>query len=319
MISTPSLCESPSARLVVKKPDLFIVGAPKCGTTAMAAYLGAHPQIYMGKKEMHVFGSDLHFGMQFYRRALPAYLKEFKDHKGARHAGDASVWHLLSSNAAREIHAFNPASRIIVMLREPVEMLYSLYHQFRFDGNEHLPTFEQALAAEKERRAGRNVSRQTYFAQGLVYRDAVRYAEQVQRYLDMFGSERVQVILYDDFAADTAAVYRETLEFLQVDCPRMLPNFKVINGSKNMKHPGLQAVLRDPLVRTTMMSMYPWMPRPVFNALQQVEARILRANTFTVKPPPMPSQLRAKLKAEFAPEVEKLSELLGRDLTHWSK
>ena len=60
-----------------KKPDFFIVGAPRCGTSAMVHYLGEHPDIYMARKEMHVFGSDLRFRNWFYRRGPKAYLDEF--------------------------------------------------------------------------------------------------------------------------------------------------------------------------------------------------------------------------------------------------
>src|SRR5271165_4331492 len=158
--------EAQSAHSSAKqKPDVFIVGAPKCGTSAMDQYLAAHPQVFMAQKEMHGFGADLRFGAQFYRRDLAAYLDEFASRKGEIRAGEASVWYLFSKQAAAEIHAFNPEARIIIMLREPAEMLYSLYSQFRFDGNEHLRTFEEALAAEDDRRAGRRMTRQTYFPQ----------------------------------------------------------------------------------------------------------------------------------------------------------
>jgi len=73
------------------RPDFFIVGAPKSGTTAMADYLGAHPKIFLARKEMHFFGSDLRFGPQFYRRDLGAYLAEFDGWKGQRRVGEASV------------------------------------------------------------------------------------------------------------------------------------------------------------------------------------------------------------------------------------
>ena len=109
-----------------RRPDVFIVGAPKCGTTAMAEYLESHPEIYMAKKEMNVFGADLRFGAQFYRRDLQAYLEEFDTRNGEERAGEASVWYLFSRHAAAEIKAFNPDARIIIMLREPAEMLYSL-------------------------------------------------------------------------------------------------------------------------------------------------------------------------------------------------
>ena len=89
---------------------------------------------------------------------------------------------------------------------------------FFFDGNEPLPTFEQALAAETDRSGGRRLCRQTYFAQGLAYRRVVRYTEQVRRYFEVFGRERVHVIIYDDFAADVSAAYRQTLDFLGLEC-----------------------------------------------------------------------------------------------------
>ena len=301
-----------------KKPDFFIVGAPKCGTTAMDQYLAAHPDIYMAKKEMHVFGSDLRFGPQFYRRDREAYGAEFAARNGESRGGEASVWYLFSKHAAAEIHAFNPEARVIIMLREPAEMLYSLYYQFRFDGNEHLPTFEEALAAEDERRAGRRVTRQTYLAQGLVYRDTARYADQVRRYFDVFGRERVHVIIYDDLVSDVRDVYRRTLEFLNVDPAGVETDFGVINGNKSVKHSALRRVLNDPLLRSTAVALARRLPPPVFAALHDLERRLWQFNSRPEKRAPLAPEVRAQLRREFAHEVERLSNLIGRDLSHWS-
>lgn len=284
----------------------------------MAHYLSGHPEIFMARKEMHAFGADLRFGARFYRREAKDYLNEFDNWNEQPRGGEASVWYLYSTQAASEIHSFNPDSRIIVMLREPAEMLYSLYYQFRFDANEHLSTFEQALEAETERRVGRQVRRPTYFVQGLVYRETARYAEQVKRFFDTFGRERVHVVLYDDFASNPSRVFRDTLGFLGV---RGLPSdrsFRVINGNKFVRSCLLRSVLADPLVRSTVVAMKPWLPASVFGALQRAEATVWRCNTRFARRPPLDPELRAKLKREFAPEVERLSRLLGRDLTHWS-
>jgi|SRR5579872_2149661 len=301
-----------------RKPDFFIVGAPKCGTTAMAQYLGGHPDIFMARKEMHFFGADLCFGAQFYRRAADAYLAEFDTSNGQRRAGEASVWYLLSRRAAAEIMDFNPDARIIIMLREPAEMLHSLYHSFRWDGNEHLPTFEAALAAEDGRRAGRDISRQAYFAQGLVYTETARYAGQVRQYFDLFGRDRVHVILYDDFAADVASAYCNTLDFLGVDSTRVQTGFRAVNGNQSVKFGAVRAVLNDPMVRSTVLAVRPFLPRAVFNAMQKVDARIRKFNSRSEGRPPLAPELRRRLQREFAPEIERLGGLLGRDLTHWS-
>jgi hypothetical protein len=304
---------------VNRKPDFFIVGAPKCGTTAMDHYLAVHPDVFMARKEMHFFGSDLRFGPQFYRRDPTAYLAEFNTANGRRRAGEASVWYLFSERAAAEIKAFNPDARIIIMLRNPVEMLHSLYYQFRFDGNEHLPAFAEAIAAENDRRAGRRLGRQHYFAQGLVYRDDARFTRQVERYFRVFGRDRVQVIIYDDFAADTDAVYRRTLEFLDLAPLPIKNGATVINGNKHVKHPALHAFLNDPSVRRALLAVRPWLPQPVFAALGKTEARLRKLNTVPAARQPLAPELRRRLDEEFAPEVERLSALLGRDLTGWSR
>ncbi len=301
-----------------RRPDFFIVGAPRCGTTAMAHYLGGHPDIFMARKELHFFGQDLHFSKRFYRRSGNAYLREFADWSGQRRAGEASVWYLASKTAAREIHDFNPGARIIIMLREPAEMLHSLYHMFRYDGNEHLKTFEEALTAEEERRTGQRFGRGTYLAQGLFYREAARYTEQVKRYFELFGRERVRVVLYDDFAANLQHTYDETLEFLGVT-PLGARDFKVVNEHRSVRHAALHAVLRDATLRSLVLRTRGFMPGWLFNALQRAEERIWRSNTRPARRAPMAPELRARLKFEFADEIESLRRLLNRDLTGWSR
>src|SRR5215469_3550174 len=99
-----------------RRPDFFIVGAPKCGTTALAHYLARHPDIYMPQKEMHFFGSDLNFGPQFYRRDRDGYLPEFNRWSGQARTGEALVWYLLSTRAAAEIKEFSSDASIIILI-----------------------------------------------------------------------------------------------------------------------------------------------------------------------------------------------------------
>lgn len=271
----------------------------------------------MARKEMHFFGTDLRFSRQFYRRDTRAYLAEFNAANGHRCAGEASVWYLFSERAAGEIKAFSPDAKIIIMLRSPAEMLHSLYDQFRFDGNEHLPTFRDALAAEDDRRAGRRLGRQSYFPQGLIYRETAWYARQVERYLRVFGPDRVHVILHDDFAADSAAVYRRTLEFLGLAPFPLQKRPEVINGNKQIKNPVLRAICNDPVVRLPLLALRPCVPGAFFAALRSVDARLRKLNSVPAVREPLAPDLRRRLNQEFTPEVRRLSALLGRDLTSW--
>jgi hypothetical protein len=301
-----------------KKPDFFIVGAPKCGTTAMDCYLAAHPDIYMARKEMHHFGEDLRFGPHFYRRDRTEYLKEFEAASSQVRLGESSVWYLFSETAAAELEAFNPDARVIIMLREPVEMIHSLYYTFRWDNNEVLTTFEEALAAENDRRKGRRLGRATYLAQGLVYGDVVRFAPQVERYFKIFGRDRVHVILYDDFKKDVSGEYRKTLEFLEVEASFAPQNFKTVNDNKYARFGAVRSLMSDPMLRSAVLSLRHLVPRFVFAAMQETDAAIRKFNSSVGNRPPLKPETRLQLARRFAPEVERLGALLGRDLTHWS-
>lgn len=268
---------------------------------------------------MHFFGSDLHFGHQFYRRDLNAYLAEFEHWDGQPRTGEGSVWYLFSKRAAAEIKAFNPEARIIIMLREPVFMLYSLYNQFRYDGNEFLPTFEKALAAENDRAAGRGAGRLTYLLQALAYRSTACFTEQVRRYFDVFGRERVHVVIYDDLAADTLAAYRDTLDFLGIVSGSADVPLPEISGNMSVKSPLLRAFFNDPLVRGTAIALRSCLPQSLFAVLQKAGSRLNNFNQCAAKRPPLADETRLSLQREFAPEIERLSALLGRDLTYWSK
>ena len=87
MVKAPTLRSGHLDSAAATRPDFFIVGAPKCGTTAMNHYLASHPDIFVAKKEMNVFGADLRFGHQFYRRDLQEFLAEFEGRRAQRRAG----------------------------------------------------------------------------------------------------------------------------------------------------------------------------------------------------------------------------------------
>src|SRR6185436_514560 len=113
--------------------------------------------------------------------------------KPDQHAGEASPWYLYSNSAAQEIHDFNAGSMPIVMLRNPVDVMYAQHSQLVFNQREDLTDFADALVAEDDRRAGRRVPKDAIRPEALFYRHSVRFAEQLQRYFDVFGRDGVHV------------------------------------------------------------------------------------------------------------------------------
>lgn len=303
------------AKLVMgtmKRPDTFIVGAPKCGTSALAVYLREHPQIFISElKELHFFGSDVRYPK---RPTLEQYLAHFAAAQHELRVGEASTSYLFSKCAAKEIKAFNPAARIIIMLRNPVDMMYSLHSEMLYWLNEDIEDFEAALVAEEKRKQGLLWPERVHIIDYLYYRNAVSFTEQVRRYLDTFGRDRVHVIIQEDFHRNRVEVYEQTLRFLDVR-PDFRPQFKDVNGNKRVRNKRFQKFLLEP------PQPLRWLRDEVLPTRmdQIVFGRLRGLNTSFEPRPPMNSELRRRLQAEFALEVEQLSELLGRDLTHWCK
>jgi len=303
-------------RREVKKPNFFIVGAPKCGTTAMNEYLKQHPEIFIPDiKEVHYFGSDLKFRITGWERPRREdYLGLFEKAQNYKAIGEASVWYLYSETAAKEIKLFNPAARIVIMLRNPVDMIYSLHSQYVYEGNEDISEFGAALDAEEKRKQGERIPAHTYLIGSLFYTDVAKYSKQVQRYIEIFEREKILVIIYDDFRENAAGEYKKTLRFLNVD-DNFEVDMKVINPSKIVRSRDLQRIMMNPPKMLLRVGSHLKIPLK----MQSIAMEKIRAfNTRYKKRSSMDMELRQALKREFRDDVERLSLLLGRDLSFWT-
>ena len=301
-------------------PSIFIVGAPRCGTTSLAAYLASHPRVFVSRsKEPHHFGADLDIRVRPYadRRR---YLELFEGAGSAQQAAEASVLYLYSKIAPREIREFNPSARIIIMVRDPVEMVCSLHAHNLLMGYENLPDLEQALAAEAERRQGRMTSSTCLVPSALQYSALGKYAEHVQRYQEVFGADRVKCILFDDLKEDPERTYRETLAFLGLE-PEGSPDFKAHNERQRWRvqpvgrwtvatfsraH-ALSArlptrILRRSVLLTLGIAFY-FLTRPNLG-------KVVAASRIS-------TELRDALRQAFKEDVERLAGLLDRELSSW--
>ena len=293
-------------------PNCFIVGAPKCGTTALNEYLGQHPDIFMARKEMHFLGSDLVGRLHTFTR--DTYLQEFANWQDETIGGEASVYYLYSRNAAAEIKAFSPDARIIIMLRNPLEVVYSHYHQLLYIGNEILPTFEEALAAETDRANGMRVPEQCDAPFTLQYRGIAKFGTQVRRYLETFSRDRVHIIIYDDFKRDTQTEFSKVLDFLGVS-QELEISFDVINANKRVRSRWLQLFIKHPPFWASNLSKL--LGSGIVK--QRIRNLLISSNTVHFSREPLSPDTQGILRQELEPEIEQLSTLIDRDLMHWVK
>ena len=294
----------------VNRPNFFIVGAPKCGTTAMNDYLARHPDIFMAKKEIHYFGSDL---KTKYKVTYTEYLDYFKSSNDKKVIGEASVWYLFSQMAAKEIKDFSPAAKILIMLRNPVDVLYSLHSQHLYDGNEDVTDFERAISLDAERKKGNKLPDSVDYTELPPYIDSVLFADQVKRYLDAFGEENVRIILYDDFVKNTDDAVAGTLKFLGL-ANINTGEYRVINLNKSIRLFFLHRLIKNPppRLRKIVRIILP------FKAVRHhIMSYFSRLNIKYKKRKKMDDQLRLRLKEKLAEDISSLSKIIKRNLSAW--
>jgi Sulfotransferase family len=301
-----------------RAPNFFVVGHPKCGTTALYEMLRRHPQIYMPDlKEPVFFAGELPRRAHRYRApaTLEEYLALFETAAPSQRVGEASASYLWSTSAASRIAQVAPDARIIAILREPASFLRSLHLQCLQSRYETERDLRRALALEDARRRGRRLPRRSRWPQVLLYSEHVRYVEQLRRYHALFGRERVLVLVYDDFRRDNEATVRRVLRFLEVDDTAAIEVLEA-NPSVSVRSPRLDDLVhavsigQSPATRAVKRSIVALTPRRARrHALWTIRRRALFSD-----PPPPEEGLMVELRRRFKGEVVALSEYLDRDL-----
>lgn len=300
----------------MKGPNTFIVGAPKTGTTSMYEYLRNHPQVYLPDKikEPHFFGSDLSIDRKRWEltcKNKEHYFSLFADAQAEPVIGEASTWYLFSEKAAEEIARFNPDSRILIMLRQPVDLMYSLHGHFLWDGNEEVTDFERALALAPERAAGRHIPRSAHLPQGLQYRQVIDYPSQLKRYFDHFPAEQIKYLIFEDFVEDPASAYLSVLDFLGIEA-NALPDFTRHNSAKTSNNPPLKRFFkRHHRLKKALLSSVPsfW-----HVGASKLVSRLIPYSRRDKKIDPL---LRQTLTEELQGLISETEELLNINLDAW--
>jgi hypothetical protein len=294
-----------TGRPAARRPDLFVVGAPKCGTTTLYHQLAAHPEIFMSRpKEPSYFAAERYRNWRMsYPEDESRYLELFAEAGDAKRIGDASTSYLEAPFAAERIRDFQPAARIVIMLRDPVTMIDSLHGMRVAQGREPYEDLAEALEDERTRPGFGVVGDQS----AIRYRDRARFGAMLPAWFDTFGRERVHVMLLEDVVANAAGTFRTLLEFLDVD-PRFQPDFDRRYNTGYRR--------RSQRVASVVKGVPPaGVPVPLRHRLVSPVVKLLnRVNRVPKQRPPVADEVREMLQRELADDVARASELLGRDL-----
>lgn len=220
-----------------QKPNFFIVGTAKAGTTSIYSYLKNHPQIHMCPiKEPNYFASDVRlnefraeyrksvdFNVQKYLSAeyleekhiafienKEEYLQLFREATDQKIVAEISNTYLFSKDAAKKIHSFNPQAKILIILRNPVHRALSHYRMdFAVGRNNNTNPFEAIMEDYHQKNKGWGISN--------LYIELGMYYEQVYRYMKIFNNRQIKILLYEDYKKDNSKVLKEITDFLDIE------------------------------------------------------------------------------------------------------
>ena len=332
--------ESQARESQLRVPDFFIVGHPKCGTSALFEMLRRHPEIYMPDvKETWFFAPELRRTRPGERehavqpqpaeraepverapladtnRSLQQYLSLFADARPDQRIGEATPSYLRSHAAAQRIASVAPQARIVALLREPASFLRSLHLQFVQTRVETETDLRKALALERDRRQGKRMPAHSAQQRDLIYSDIIRYVGQLERYYAAFPPEQVLVLVYEDFRADNQATVRAVLrhlgvsETVRIDAVEANQSVRVRSRRAHELMHSI-SVGRGPASRTAKAGVKLFTSR----RLRRQALRVARRKVAFTEPDPADEELMIELRRRFKSEVFAASEYLGRDL-----
>jgi len=305
-------------------PDFYLVGAPKCATSSLHALLIQHPGVFMCRpKEPHFFCTDLPGLAEVPDRA--AYDALFADAPEGALRGEASAFYLMSAEAPAAIKAANPDARIILSIRNPADAARSLYHQLRDGFREDQTTFEAAWALQEARGRGESLPSYCPEPRQLQYQEVYSYADQVARYLDVFGPEQTLILRFDEISKTPEAVVDRVVDFLGLppfETPVTLPQK---NTRRQPRARWLSQLLASPppvlrpLVAPVKGALNAMGIKPsvvMMKYLSKPAAKPASGPAADTSPAGVDS-VRAEVVAAFAEDVARLEQILGEDLSAW--
>jgi len=287
------------------KPNFFILGAGKSGTTSLYVYLAQHPEIFMSFVKEPTFFCDC-----FQIVKNPAdYLALFEGAGDRKRVGEASHAYLTCPRSAALLRAFTPDAKFVVTLRNPVDRAFSLYQHMTRMGDEWVGSFEEALAIEEARTLDSTFKfgNPQYFYNYLYFRSGL-YSEQIERYYQWFERSRFLFVTFDELKSDALAVIGRVCEFLDVD-PSFTPKIHVHNKGHGVRSPGWQFFLKHRLG--------PFLSRLYVPRGAAAVRRLMDWNCRGVALPSMDSGTRDALRSRYTEDIRKVEDLTGLDLSRW--
>lgn len=293
-------------------PNFLIIGAMKAGTSSLYSYCHQHPEIFMpSNKEPRFFAFENEIvpdnpALKGTVTDLETYKQLFEGVQNEKAIGEASPTYLSHPRAPERIKHYIPDAKLVAVLRHPAERAYSHFLHSVQKGLEPLnATFEEAISTPSVK-VGRYVRHRSYVSMGF-------YAQQLQRYFQLFDKDQIRIYLFEDFRNDPVRLAREIYTFLEVD-PTFVP--------RDLESYMQTGIPRSPLLERLLMpkdnrfvqAARSLVPDRVRKRLWNLRVDLTNRN---LQKPPLSKATKARLTKGYKDDILHLQTLIGRDLRHW--
>lgn len=296
----------------------------------MSEYLRAHPEVcFSTPKEPHYFlVHDL-------RDKGPAELREvvrkkyldrfFPDRQRGDFFAEGSVSYFYAPERLEPILKLWPRAKFLIAVRNPLDLVPSLHQRLFYNGDENLREFDRAWDLVPERRAGRKIPRSCLEPRFLDYWESGFLGKHLDRFFSLVGRERCHVTVFDDFKVDPGREYRRVLEFLDLEDDGQT-DFDRHAESKDSRIAWIHRLMKRPprallwlfdSEDREVIEAGAGKPGPLLEKVMEIRTKIIHWNRVPAGKPQVSGRVRDEMRAMYRDDVELLSRLLGRDLTHW--
>lgn len=312
-------------------PNLFISGAAKSGTTYIYDFLNIQKNVHMSPiKEPHFFSKEIskiffnptsnkrnNFDIEKYLKAnrlqkkhiayidnMNHYLQLFRENAGATIVGEASTGYLYSTMASKEIYKFNPNSKIIIVLRDPVERCLSHWlMDYRLGLSRSDKCFDDIIYDFSLKDNTWRGKSHTYIQIGL-------YFEQIKRFLDIFPKKQVKILLFEDLKKNQDSFEDDLCDFLCLDKKNKVSMNKKSNKGKVPKNRISNLIFKISKEASFIKNFFPLKFRNKIMSLLLTE-NFSKKNYLSNKE-------KKYLFTFFEDDIKKVESLISRDLSIWS-
>jgi hypothetical protein len=298
-------------------PNFFLIGAPKCGTTAISEYLAEREDVFFSKpKEPLFWCSDLGIEPHALRaETLADYESLFSKAHPVKHKiiGEGTTSYLRSREAIKNCRTRYSNAKFVAILRNPTDVAYAFHMEQLYTGLEKEQDFETAWLDQSRREAEWDKATDGR-PDSVLYRRIASFAAQIETFFELVPADRRKVIIYDDFRDDPRSVWLDLLSFLELEDDGRR-DFSPRNAAHAQRFPRLSHFLLAPpkplapVIKALRMTLLSRQSKLVAKLKSFLNVKRARSR--------LDPDLRAKVTAEFKPDVERLEILLGRDLSAW--